>query len=160
MRIVTVGGYGFSESLFIQKLKASEVDTFVDVRQRRSVRGSQFAYLNSNRLQSLLSELQIRYVYERDLAPTHEVRRIQREIDNTNGVAKRERGCLSPEFIEAYRQNVLAHLSCDKVASSIGRQAQVVALFCVETHPISCHRSLAAAWLADYLQVSVCHLLP
>ncbi len=47
MRIVTIGGYGFTEDAFINALKGAGVDAFVDIRQRRGMRGSKYAFLNS-----------------------------------------------------------------------------------------------------------------
>ncbi|MFN2179799.1 MAG: hypothetical protein ACK2UV_09955, partial [Candidatus Promineifilaceae bacterium] len=55
--IVTIGVYGFDETTFFQALKDAGVDTFCDIRRRRGVRGSRYAFANSKRLQKRLAEL-------------------------------------------------------------------------------------------------------
>ena len=49
--IYTIGVYGFSESDFFQKLIENNIDTFCDIRRRRAVRGSLYAFVNGKRLQ-------------------------------------------------------------------------------------------------------------
>lgn len=39
--IYTIGVYGSTEETFFSKLIAAQVDLFVDIRQRRGVRGNQ-----------------------------------------------------------------------------------------------------------------------
>ncbi len=67
---VTIGVYGFDEAGFFQALQDAGVDTFCDIRRRRGVRGSAYAFANSQRLQGRLAELGIRYIYRSDLAPS------------------------------------------------------------------------------------------
>ena len=62
LKVVTIGVYGFDEEHFFQALTDARVDTFCDIRQRRNVRGAQYAFANSKRLQRRLGELGIRYV--------------------------------------------------------------------------------------------------
>ena len=69
-KIVTIGVYGFDEARFFEALRKVKVDTFCDIRNRRGVRGSTYAFANSLRLQARLAELGIRYLYRKDLAPT------------------------------------------------------------------------------------------
>lgn len=64
----TIGVYGSTESSFFDKLKINNIDVFLDVRQRRGVRGSKYAYVNSKRLQIKLSELGIDYIHILDLS--------------------------------------------------------------------------------------------
>ena len=66
-------------------------DLFVDVRQRRGVRGSKYAFLNSTRLQERLGALGIRYLHLKELAPTAEIRAIQKAKDAEDGGGKRVR---------------------------------------------------------------------
>jgi len=40
MEVYTIGVYNSTEDLFFKKLIDNKIDTFIDVRQRRGVRGS------------------------------------------------------------------------------------------------------------------------
>lgn len=42
-RLVTVGVYGFTAERFLTALEQAKVDVLLDVRQRRGVRGSEYA---------------------------------------------------------------------------------------------------------------------
>jgi len=57
--IYTIGVY--SENEFFQKLIDNEIDSFCDIRRGRAVRGSQYAFANSQRLQEKLRGLSIKY---------------------------------------------------------------------------------------------------
>ena len=61
--IVTIGAIGYTAESFFQALQNANVDTFIDVRRRRAVRGREYAFANSQRLQARLAELGIRYVH-------------------------------------------------------------------------------------------------
>ena len=160
MRLVTIGGYGFDELRFITALLAADVDTFVDVRQRRGLRGQRYAFLNSRRLQSLLVETGIRYLHAHDLAPTQAIRDLQKKRDVETGTRKRTRTRLSSEFVEAYKSEVLDNFDVTTFRSAVGRDTHVVALFCVEGQPEACHRSLAAEWLGQRFDIRVQHIRP
>ena len=54
--IYTIGVYGLSEKEFFQKIIDNNIDTFCDIRLRRAVRGAQYAFANSQRLQKKLTE--------------------------------------------------------------------------------------------------------
>src|SRR5512135_2099011 len=69
IEFVTIGAHGWNEAAFFQALVAAGVDTFCDVRQRRGMRGHDYAFANSQRLQAKLGDLGIGYVHRRDLAP-------------------------------------------------------------------------------------------
>jgi len=161
LRIVTIGGYGFTEQVFLQSLQQAGVDTFIDVRQRRGMRGSKYAFLNSKRLQTLLAEAGIRYVHSLDLAPTPSVRDAQKHKDRTVGIAKRDRTHLSPEFVQKYRSEILARFEPIKLQQALNG-ANAVALFCVEARPSACHRLLAADYLVQvfHSENPVEHLMP
>lgn len=153
MRILTIGGYGFTEESFIAALKRAHADVFVDVRQRRGMRGAKYAFLNSKRLQELLDGAGIRYVYARELAPTSAVRDAQKADDGTAGVTKRDRACLSPAFVHEYQAQILKYFDHRPLHNQlIGSEA--VVLFCVEGPPAACHRSLAADYLIDAFHIN------
>lgn len=58
-KIVTIGVYGFNEADFFQAVQDAGIDTFCDIRMRRSMRGSQYAFANSTYLQQRLYDLGI-----------------------------------------------------------------------------------------------------
>jgi uncharacterized protein (DUF488 family) len=148
VRIATIGGYGFTETGFLGALRKAGIDTFIDVRQRRGMRGARYAFLNSSRLQHLLASAGIRYVHALDLAPTTIVRETQKEEDRALGIAKRDRTELSPAFVQKYRSEILARFDADRLRHSLAGATAIV-LFCVEGQPSACHRSLAAEHLVQ-----------
>lgn len=154
LSIVTIGAYGFSAVDFFAALQHHGVDTFVDVRQRRGVRGAQYAFANSNRLQVSLAKLGINYCHYQCLAPTESIRAIQHKADAATKTAKRAREMLSDSFIAAYRSEVLARLTAEDFLSDLPAGAEVIALFCVEKDAAACHRSLVAQWLQSELALA------
>jgi uncharacterized protein (DUF488 family) len=158
--LVTIGVYGSDEASFFSALQQAGVDTFVDVRARRGVRGAAYAFANSQRLQARLAELGIRYLHRPDLAPSRSVRSQQFAADKASRTAKRQRTVLDPVFAAAYRQERLAGFDSQQFVAGLGPEARVVALFCVEREPAACHRSLLATRLQRDLGVAVRHLLP
>jgi uncharacterized protein (DUF488 family) len=158
--IYTIGVYGSTEEGFFRALKDARIDTFVDIRRRRGLRGAVYSYANSQKLQSRLSNLGIRYVYMKDLAPSQETRRKQAESDKEIGVAKRAREELSDQFIRAYSDQVLSKTTSANVLASIPDDCRALVLFCVERAPSACHRSLVANLLAASWDSRVTHLKP
>jgi uncharacterized protein (DUF488 family) len=146
MRFLTIGGYGFSEESFLRTLKEANVDTFVDVRQRRGMRGAKYAFLNSLRLQTLLASSAIKYLHESELAPNTKIRDAQKQDDLETGTAKQDRTQLAPTFVQKYQSEILSKFDSAQLRGAL-EGADVIALFCVEGHPTACHRSLAAAHL-------------
>lgn len=160
IKIVTIGVYGFDEVKFFDALCQAEVDTFCDIRSRRGVRGATYAFANSMRLQARLSELGIRYIYRKDLGPTQAVRDKQAAADKATKTAKRKRTELGKAFIDAYHTECLAEFEPQNLLDELEPDAKVVALFCVETAPEACHRSLVADKLAKTLNLEVEDILP
>ena len=107
MKLFTIGVYGRSEEEFFHELVENEIDMFIDVRRRRGVRGSQYAFVNSIRLQNKLAELNILYIHEINLSPTKEIREVQKQVDANKNVQKRKRHFLSQEFKEAYSREII-----------------------------------------------------
>jgi uncharacterized protein (DUF488 family) len=158
IRIVTIGVYGSEEEAFFQALQDAQVDTFVDVRRRRGVRGAQYAFVNSQRLQERLGRMGIRYLHLKEYAPSPALRARQAEADKAERVQKRKRTGLSPAFVDGYRQECLDTLQAEKFLDALEADARVVALFCVEQDPAACHRSLLAERLEEALGVPVTHI--
>ena len=159
-KVVTIGAYGYDAERFFAALQAAGVDTFCDVRRRRGVRGSEYACANRARLEARLAELGIRYVHRLDLAPSNELRQAQYDVDAAEHIGKRQRHALAPGFVDGYQREQLATFDSRAFAESLGPDAGVVALFCVEAEPAACHRSLVAARLAADLGVPVENLIP
>lgn len=160
IKFVTIGVYGFSAAGFFEALQQAGVDTFCDVRWRRGVRGSEYAFVNSARLQKRLAELGIRYLHYRELAPNPALRQRQAEADKAQGIAKRQRTALGEVFVAGYRDECLRAFDSRKFIEQLGTGAKTVALFCVEHAPAACHRSLLAERLQQDLGVEIVHLLP
>lgn len=159
MEFFTIGVYNSTEKEFFDKLIKNNIDTFCDIRQRRGVRGAKYAFVNSNRLQQRLNDLDIKYGYIPDLAPTTEIRELQKEIDEEKGEQKRERQELGKIFIIEYKNRILKNFDFDKFLESLDNiGASRVALFCVEEHPEACHRSIVADKLMNNFNYKITHL--
>lgn len=159
-KIVTIGVYGFGKDDFFHALQEAKVDTFCDIRLRRGMRGSTYAFVNSQSLQKKLDEIGIRYVHIKALAPSQAIREKQKLDDEEQGVAKRTRKGLAPSFIQAYEQECLSTYDSHMFLEQVGPEAKIISLFCVEREPSACHRSLAAQKLARELHVPVEHIKP
>ena len=157
--VATIGVYGFTLAAFVDSLHRTEVRLLLDVRQRRGVRGSEYAWANSKRLQAALAEAGIGYRHHPDLAPTTELRQLQYTEDARQGVGKRSRAELAPEYVERYTHEILDEANLDAVVADLPREG-AAALLCVERDPEACHRSLVAERLAAAHGVSVTHLRP
>ena len=159
-RIVTLGVYGSTEEGFFASLRAACVDTFCDIRFRRGVRGAEYAFVNSQRLQARLGGMGIRYLHLKDLAPSPVLRERQKAADKTERIAKRRRTELSELFVTGYCDERLRKFDSRKFLADLGAEVRVVALFCVERAPAACHRSLVAERLHRDLGLEVVHLTP
>jgi uncharacterized protein (DUF488 family) len=157
--VATVGVYGFSGDAFIAALRAAGVRLLVDVRQRRGVRGSEYAWANSARLQRALADAGIGYRHLKELAPTTELRHLQYAEDARTGVGKRSRVELAPAYVERYTDEILNQADLGPIVDALPDGA-VTAMLCVERDPEACHRSLIAERLADVHGVRVTHILP
>lgn len=151
-KLFTIGVYGKSKDEFFNSLVNNEIDTFFDIRRRRAVRGSKYSFVNSNKLQNELAQLNIKYYHILDLAPTNEIRNIQKEIDSSEKIEKRKREELSTEFIIAYKNQILQKYHPEDFLKLFNETSQNSVLFCVENNPNACHRSLVASYLKEHFQ--------
>lgn len=158
-RLVTVGVYGFTAERFLGALEQTEVDVLLDVRQRRGVRGSEYAWANSRRLQQALSVRGIAYGHLKELAPTSEIRAAQYAVDAAAGEGKRTRTELSDDFKRAYVERILEPADLEGLLAGFD-DSVTAALLCVERDPRACHRILIADRLAADHRVPVEHLVP
>jgi uncharacterized protein (DUF488 family) len=157
--MTTIGVYGWTSERFIAALRNADVRQLLDVRQRRGVRGSEYAWANSARLQAALAEAGIEYRHHRELAPTTELRQLQYREDARLGVGKRSRAALAPEYRERYVKEILDRVDLAPIVDAMPADA-ASALFCVERDPEACHRSIVAERLAAEFGVPVMHILP
>ncbi|GAB7189477.1 hypothetical protein NUM3379_01830 [Kineococcus sp. NUM-3379] len=157
--MATIGVYGFDGCSFLERLRQADVGLLLDVRQRRGVRGAEYAWANSRRLQAALAGAGIAYEHRPELAPTTELRRLQYAEDARRGVGKRSRRELAAEYASRYTREILDLADLAPVVAALPRSG-TAALFCVERDAEACHRSLIARRLGERHRVVVEHLLP
>lgn len=158
MIFYTIGVYGSTEQEFFNKITENNIDTFCDIRQRRGVRGSKYAFVNSNRLQQRLNDLEVKYGHVLELAPTKEIRELQKEVDAQKGEQKRERQELGQIFRIEYKNRILKNFDFDSFIEKLDEiGASKVVLFCVEEKPEACHRSIVTDKL-EQLGYKIFHL--
>ncbi len=158
-RIATIGVYEFDATTFIAALDDAGVTKVLDIRQRRGVRGPQYAWANAQRLQRLLADARIGYEYHPELAPDTELRHLQYRDDDRQGVGKRSRVRLAPEYIREYTEEILDLVPLEPVIRQLPVHG-MGALLCVEATAAACHRSLVAGRLAERFGFEVTHLEP
>jgi uncharacterized protein (DUF488 family) len=158
-RIATIGVYEFDGASFVRALDAAGVTQLIDIRQRRGVRGAQYAWANSNRLQDRLAQARIGYEYHPELAPDTEMRHLQYRADAEQGVGKRSRQRLSPEYVRAYTEEILDLAPLEPLVRRLPVHG-IAALLCVEATAEACHRSLVAQRLAERFGFEVIDIEP
>ena len=158
-RLATVGVYGWTLETFLEALHAAGVTKVVDVRQRRGVRGSEYAWANAKRLEAALAAAHVDYRHRLDLAPTTALRELQYREDDRVGAGKRSRRELAPAYAEGYTREILDRADLDSLVAELPADG-AAALLCVERDPEACHRSLIADRLAAAHGVAVTHLRP
>jgi uncharacterized protein (DUF488 family) len=158
-RVLTIGVYGWDLESYLAALAAAEIKILLDVRQRRGVRGREYAWANSLRLQRALGLAGITYRHHKELAPTTELRQLQYAEDARQRVGKRSRVELAPEYRRRYTREILDQVDLRPIVEQLPGQG-AGALFCVERDPEACHRSIIAERLAAEYAVAVAHLRP
>ncbi len=158
-RIATIGVYDYDGPSFIRELDEARVTLLLDIRQRRGVRGPQYAWANANRLQARLAEARIGYEHHPELAPDTEMRNLQYREDARQGVGKRSRDELSPAYVRAYTEEILDLVPLEPLVRRLPVHG-IAALMCVEASAAACHRSLVAARLAHRFGFEVVNLEP
>jgi uncharacterized protein (DUF488 family) len=158
-RIATIGVYEFDAPSFIAALDQAGVTKVFDIRQRRGVRGARYAWANAQRLQRLLGEARIGYEYHPELAPDTELRHLQYRDDDRQGVGKRSRVRLAPEYVREYTEEILNLVPLEPLIGQLPVHG-IGALLCVEATAQACHRSLVAERLAERFGFEVTHIEP
>lgn len=159
LKMVTIGVYGFDGESFLRRLRHADVRLLLDVRQRRGVRGPEYSWANSARLQRALAAAGIGYRHVKELAPTTELRQLQYREDDRQGVGKRDRIALAPEYTERYTREILDPFDLGALVAELPSDS-VTALLCVERDPEACHRSLVAERLRAEYGLPVTDLRP
>jgi uncharacterized protein (DUF488 family) len=131
----------------------------IDVRQRRGVRGPEYGWANSRRLQATLGDAGIAYEHHPELAPTTELRHLQYAEDDRQGVGRRSRHELAAEYTHRYTTEILDRADLTPIVSALPSSG-TAALFCVERDAEACHRSLVARRLTERHHVTIEHLRP
>ncbi len=157
--MITIGVYGWDLSSFLEALEGADVRLLIDVRQRRGVRGREYSWANSARLQDALAGAGVSYRHHKELAPTTELRHVQYAEDARRGEGKRSRTVLAPEYATRYTREILDQAPLHLVADELPANG-AAALFCVERDPEACHRSIIAERLVAEYDVTVSHLRP
>jgi uncharacterized protein (DUF488 family) len=145
MEFYTIGVYGLTSEDFFQKLSSNNIDTFIDIRRRRAVRGSKFSFVNSKKLQNKLNIIGIKYIHVLNLSPTNQIRDLQKEADKSIGIIKRQRVELGDIFIEEYKRQILDKYELSLLIAELDKlNTKKAVLFCVEKEANACHRSLVS----------------
>jgi uncharacterized protein (DUF488 family) len=158
-QIATIGVYDWDLEHALDALREHSVTQLLDVRQRRGVRGREYAWANATRLQAALAEAGVDYRHHPELAPTTELRHLQYAEDDRRGVGKRSRMELAPTYVARYTHEILDRADLAALVDELPQES-LGALFCVERDPEACHRSLVAARLADEFGFAVVHIRP
>lgn len=151
--------YDWTLETFLGALQRAGVSRLLDLRQRRGVRGPQYAWANSRRLQAALAEAGIAYEHLPELAPTTELRHLQYAEDARQGVGKRSRERLAPDYVTRFTSERLDQVDLAPIVESMPADG-AVALLCVERDPEACHRSLVAERIAGQFGLALEHLRP
>ena len=157
--VVTIGVYGFAAGEFLEQLTGAGVVLLLDLRQRRGVRGHDYSWANSARLQRELAAVDIGYRHVKGLAPTTELRHLQYREDDRQGVGKRNRVVLAADYAARYTREILDPFDLGGLVAELPDNS-TTALFCVERDPEACHRSLVAGRLLAEHRVPVKDLHP
>jgi uncharacterized protein (DUF488 family) len=157
--VATVGVYEATLESFLAALRSADVRQVLDVRQRRGVRGPEYAWANAQRLEAALAAAGIEYRHHKELAPTTELRRLQYAEDDRQGVGKRSRQTLATAYAERYVREILDAADLEPIVDELPGDG-IAALLCVERDPEACHRSLVAARLAEEHGFEVIHIRP
>lgn len=159
MKLFTIGVYGSSEDEFYGKLITNHIDLFCDIRQRRGVRGSKYAFVNSSYLQKKLADMNIGYLYEKNFAPTKQIREMQWEEDKIEHQTKKTREALGHAFCCGYEKLILDVANLDELLATFkAKDAENIVFFCLEEKPEACHRSLVAKRLSEMYNLEITNL--
>ena len=145
MSRIGIGVYGHTLETFLAALKEAKTTSLIDTRRFRGLRGPKYRWANSKALQASLKQAGIDYQHAIELAPTTELRAVQKQSDVQTSVGKSNRANLSPEFIAGYRAEIATYLSVDFTKNLPANAA----FMCVESSDAACHRSVLLEMLEE-----------
>jgi len=103
--------------------------------------------------------MNIRYYYEKLLAPTNEIRQKQKDDDKQKHIDKKQRTELGLVFKSEYIKQILDNYDIDALIDRFVKEGvKKVVFFCVEQNALACHRSLVASRIAKKIDKIVVHL--
>src|SRR6201989_1205036 len=100
--LATIGVYGSDLDRFLAALRGAGGDLLLDLRQRRGVRGAEYAWANAKRIEAELRAAGVVYQHVPELAPTTAMREAQYEADAAKDEGKRSRTGLSEDHVGRY----------------------------------------------------------
>jgi len=145
----TIGVYGFDSDSFLTAVRDAEVRVVLDVRQRRGVRGPEYAWANSRRLQDALAEAGIGYRWEKRLGGFRKLLPDSPDTALRNDSFRAYAGYMRSEDFLAAAAELAA-----------GSQVARTAIMCSETLWWRCHRRLIADHCVLLAGLPVKHLMP
>ena len=157
--IATIGDVRLDVGRFLRALRAADVRVLIDVRQRRGVRGSEYAWANSARCRRPWVRPASNTAITRSWRRPPSCGKLQYREDAKSGAGKRSRTELAPEYRDRYTSEILSQVDLAAFVASLPSDG-TTALLCVERDPEACHRSLIAERLAAKHGLSVTHLRP
>ncbi|KRI60529.1 hypothetical protein APC62_14000 [Acinetobacter pittii] len=152
MIVCATGVYEKTECEFFDGLLLENITLFIDIRQRRGMRGKKYSFVNSKYLQEKLKEIGIKYLYIKDLAPTSDMRQLQQVQDGNKNIKKSLRTELDSNFVEAYNKYILDNFNYNEVLELTEREK--IVFFCVEKNCKACHRSLLLKKLKEGFNIN------
>ena len=149
MRVATIGVYGFTAEEFLGALREADVRLVLDMRQRRGVRGPEYAWANAKRLQAALEEAGIEYehIHCSPRPRPSSAAPVRRGRPQGRRESAREPSW-RPAYVSATPTEILASADLGRPRRLRCPAEGASALFCVERDPEACHRSLVADRLA------------
>lgn len=160
MHVFTIGVYGFDEISFLDALTRNSIDVVIDIRRRRAVRGSHYAFANSQRLQENLAEANIRYVHVIELSPPATMIQTQIKHDTEHGGKVRDRSDLTADFRATYHHDILDGFDFNRMFSINEIVDGNICFLCVERTAAACHRGMVAERLNELYGWPVTNLEP
>ncbi len=143
MKFFTIGLWDYSETEYFNRLVDNNIEVFCDTRQNTDIKNEIYKFADTEELPYKLQELGIKYIHLSDLAPSKEIRNLQKTADIKAGITKEQRTELCSEFKNAYQREILDNFDLRKFINQLkGNKFKNIAIFCVEKNLNACHRSL------------------
>lgn len=107
-----------------------------------------------------MKELNINYIHYLDLAPTNEIRKLQKDHDLKDKITKKDRANLCDKFINEYKSKILNKFDFNSFFVGLDNlKSNNVLFFCVEREYNACHRSIVTEYISKNFGMEVIHLI-